>query len=349
MPIQKISTDDPVAMTGFVVTDLAGAERATGVVRSAKKILMDGAKTMARSQSYAWAILGEQISGASAGISVDPANNQAGIAAFADAVLERVSAGELSLDPAKGVSASDLSGLSLADTRSSIGSESTPTGTLNQDLLAAGAFAAAASAYGSLEGRRITVEGTVAHSASVISAAISHGVVVVGFTLSSGARVRPEGFDLESLLQQLTESGEMTDTDLGAQVSNEELLEAPTDLLLCGSKLGLIDHSAAEALGCKVIIPTAPAVVTAKGLAVATRRNINVLPDFVTTSGPLFADHPTADSSAEHILGVAAESISNTIAALLQHPEGPYLAGCYAAEEFLMTWQQELPFGRPLA
>ncbi|HNI34929.1 MAG TPA: hypothetical protein PLV93_05985, partial [Microthrixaceae bacterium] len=34
---------------------------------------------------------------------------------------------------------------------------------------------------------------------------------------------------------------------------------------------------------------------------------------------------------------------------LLPHDEGPYLGACYAAEEFLRTWSDELPFGRPLA
>jgi len=127
-------------MTGFVVTDLAGSTRATGVVRLAKKILMDGAKTMARSQTYAWAILNEQVSGASAGVSADLAESQAGMVAFVDAVLDRVSAGELSLEAAKGVSDADLSPLAQADTRSKIGQTARTHGTLNQELLAVGAL-----------------------------------------------------------------------------------------------------------------------------------------------------------------------------------------------------------------
>jgi len=336
-------------MTGFVVTDLVGAERATGVVRSAKKILIDGAKTMARSQSYAWAILGEQISGASAGISVDPANNKAGIQAFVDAVADRVAAGELSLDPAKGVSGLDLDKLSQADTRSSIGCETTPTGTLNQELLAVGAFAAAAASYGSLEGRRVILEGTATHTAAFISAAATHGAVVVGLATSSGAIVHPDGFDLEQLIAQLGDSGGELETNMGSEVSAKALLEAPSDVLFCGSKLGVIDHQTAEALSCKVVVPIAPAPVTAKGLAVATRRAITVLPDFITTAGSLFTDHPSPAASAEQLLGTAADSITNTLNGFLQHPEGPYLAACYAAEEFLLSWQEELPFGRPLA
>ena len=30
------------------------------------------------------------------------------------------------------------------------------------------------------------------------------------------------------------------------------------------------------------------------------------------------------------------------------HADGAFMAACYAAEEFLRSWQDELPFGRPL-
>ena len=35
--------------------------------------------------------------------------------------------------------------------------------------------------------------------------------------------------------------------------------------------------------------------------------------------------------------------------ALAGSDDGPFLGACYAAEAFLSTWQDELPFGRPLA
>ena len=33
----------------------------------------------------------------------------------------------------------------------------------------------------------------------------------------------------------------------------------------------------------------------------------------------------------------------------LTSDDGPFLGACYSAEAFLSTWQDELPFGRPLA
>ena len=37
------------------------------------------------------------------------------------------------------------------------------------------------------------------------------------------------------------------------------------------------------------------------------------------------------------------------MAGALNSDDGPFLGACYAAEAFLSTWQDELPFGRPLA
>ena len=349
VPIQKIAADNSVPMTGFVVTDLGGATRATGVVRSAKKILMDGAKTMARSQTYAWAILEEQISGASAGVSVDPAGKDAGMAAFVEAVLGRVTARELSLDPAKGVSSEDLRLLDEADSRSKIGQTARTNGTLNEELLAAGAFVSAAQVHGPLEGRRVILEGTSSATASFVAAAASHGAVVVGIATANGALLNPNGFDLEELLGQLLESGPALGANLGTEAPASTLFEADSDLVFCGSKLGLIDHEIASRLSCKALVPIGPAPVTAKGLAVATSRGITVLPDFVSASGPLFADHPEEAATAEQVLRTANESILLSVGELADHPEGHYLGACYAAESFLRTWQEELPFGRPLA
>ena len=33
----------------------------------------------------------------------------------------------------------------------------------------------------------------------------------------------------------------------------------------------------------------------------------------------------------------------------LASKHGPFLGACHTAEAFLSTWQDELPFGRPLA
>ncbi|CAN5610433.1 hypothetical protein BH10ACT3_BH10ACT3_15260 [soil metagenome] len=221
--LQKITASEPVEMAAFVVTDLDGADRATGVVRCAKKVLQDGAKTMARSQSYAWAILGEQISGASAGISVEPADRSGGITAFIDAVLPRVQAGELSLDAAKGVGRNELSALTDVDVRSALRSEVVGVGTRSDDLLARGALAAAAATLGSLDGRTIAIEGVVATTpgllASLLAAAAEHGANVVAIATTQGTLADAAGLDPSATSAAWAEHGDKLAASLGSELS----------------------------------------------------------------------------------------------------------------------------------
>ena len=309
--MQKINGPDGSGTTAFVLTDLEGAPAADGIVRSAKKILVDGATMLARSRTYAWALLGQQVSGASAGINAAPPDQAEGVAAFVEAVSDRVRSGELSLDPGKGVTAEDLAPLAELDQRSPILREARPAGTLADELLATSVVAAAAAAIGGLDGRRVAIEG---------------------------------GGDHLPALQALLEAA-------GASVvaTGDEALRTEAEVLVCGSKAGVVDHTVAEQLPHRVVVPHAPIPVTAKGLAVATRRSIVVLPDFLTTSGPLHAFRPEGTPAAEELLARANAHAAGLTTELLDHPEGPLLGACYRAEEFLRSWQDQLPFGRPLA
>jgi glutamate dehydrogenase/leucine dehydrogenase len=349
VPLQKITAPEPLTMTGFVVTDLDGAERATGVVRCAKKVLQDGARTMARSQTYAWAVLGERISGASAGISVDPADRAEGIAAFVQAVLPRVQAGELSLDPAKGVGPGDLTALAEADARPALRHSPTPDGELAHVLLAHGAVSAAAASLGSLEGRRVALEGAGAATGAVLAALAAAGAVPVAVATGSQAVVAPDGLDTAALAEAWAHHGDGLPGALGSEVGAAAVFAAEADVLLCGSKLGVVDHDVAAGLSVGLLVPIAPAPVTAKGLAVATRAGTTVLADFVTTCGPLLADHPAPDATEASLRDAVASTVAGLVERTSDHPEGPLLGACYLAEDFLRTWQDQLPFGRPLA
>lgn len=126
-------------------------------------------------------------------------------------------------------------------------------------------------------------------------------------------------------------------------------LDADVDVLFCGTRQGVVDGTAAETLGASVVVPIGPHAVSAKGLAVLRRRDIVVLPDFVTLAGPTYAGWPVGDATAEAITAACRDGVTALIAEVLEHPEGPFLGACYKAEAFLATWQDDLPFGRPLA
>ncbi len=316
MTIQKFSFPELTESSAFVVTDLDSTDpdstvRATGVVRSAKKILQDGAKLLARSQTYSWAVLGRQISGASAGINTQGEERSAAIAGFCEQVLPRVSAGHLSMDAAKGVSAAEIAELIGADKTLSRLHEEHENSTLGAAMLVAGVTGAAVAVLGDIDGRSFAIEGAGDTTAQMISAITDNGGRAV-------------------------------------EVTGEDIFGTEADVLICGSKSGLIDHEAAVLLAQKAIIPIGSTPVTTRGLAVARRRGIRVLADFVTTAGPLLIeDDPTGGAAS--LVSLAKERVSANCLEFADHPDGDLLAACYKAEQFLSTWRDELPFGRPIA
>ena len=276
----------------FVVVDLAEAETAVGVVRVARKLLVDGAWNLARSLTYAAASFEFKVSGASAGINADGEGRDDAVSAAIAELAARTAAPVLLLDAGKGARPDDLGPLSVADTRSP---ERNKPG-----LLASGVVAAAAAAA-PLAGRTVCIEKSLAADLGLADA----------FTAA------------------------------GATVVDDAGLTTECDVLVVGSKPGLIDHDLVADLRCRLIVPAGPLPVTARGLAFAVRAGIVVLPDFVTTAAPLIAGlDPDGGEPATRIAAVIAE--------VADHPEGHLLRACERAEKFLVEWAT-VPFGRPLA
>ncbi len=349
VPIQKITGPDGSEMTGFVIVDLDGASAADGVVRCAKKILMDGARTMARSRSYSWAMLRQQRSGASAAINVAPPQRGVGIEAFVEAVLPRVQSGELSLDAAKGLGQAELAALDAADARSPRRLQAHGATTLADDLEARGILTAAAVAADGLDGATVSIEGAGTLGPILVEQLSAAGARVVAVATTSGSVLDPAGLDPVALVSDWREHGEALPAARGSELGADEALRAPADVLLCGSKLGVVDHHVAAALSCRVLAPVGVAPVTAKGLAVAGRGGVAVLADFLTLSGRLHSFVAATDDESDSLATRVAGTTEQLARAALAHDEGPYLGACALAEEFLSTWQEQLPFGRPLA
>jgi hypothetical protein len=337
----KFSAPEPSPASGFIITDLDAVDAADGVVRCAKKVLMDGARTMARSRTYAWAWLEQRRSGASAGISA-AGDREAALSAFLEAATPAGASGSLVLDAAKGVGPDELAPLREMDPRHD-GDDA--------ELLATSLVAALAATPGGLDGRSVALEGAGAAAAAIVQALAAAGARTTAIGLADRTVMLGSDVDAAQLAAAFGPDGTSFDASAlseGAVVDElpaEAALSADVDVVLAGSKLGLVDHHVAASLSASVLAPVGPAPVTAKGLAVASRNGVLVLPDFVTTAGPLqrfLVEGPEAQRD-----GAAAAAAR--CAELAADPVGPYLAACVAAEAFLSTWRDELPFGRPLA
>lgn len=172
-----------------------------------------------------------------------------------------------------------------------------------------------------------TVAGVVAAAASAVGGLDGRAVAIEG----SG-----------SICDALTSAAE----DQGSSIVE---INGQADVLFAGSKMGAIDHTVAEQLQVGTLVPYGPIPVTARALAVLGRAGTTVVPDFISTAGPLFAWWPTGDPTPEAIAAEAAAQVTASLEEIADHPDGLFLAAAYRAESFLATWQDALPFGRPLA
>jgi hypothetical protein len=243
MALTKLSSTD-----AFVITDGGSDAPATGVVRTAKKILQSSAADLARSVSYSFAAFEVQRVGASAGINaldeaVGPATE-----AFVSELLGRVESGALQLDPGKGTAPGALAPLTSAAGRPSFAGSTHAT---VASVIAAGTWANG----GTLEGARVAIEGA--------------GPVV------------------EQLSTDLGAAGASIIAVPGVDKKPWMIWGAEADIVFAGSKPGALTHQGAEFVQAKAIVPWGPIPFTTKAFAQLQRSGVVMVPDFLSASGAL--------------------------------------------------------------
>lgn len=127
----------------------------------------------------------------------------------------------------------------------------------------------------------------------------------------------------------------------GATVAGTDL-DTDADVLFVAGKAGAVDHEAAWTVQAKVVVPLTPVPITARAHAELTKAGIVHVPDFLSIAAPLLAAHePSAGDPVDRVAAAVAE--------FAPAGTGLWSAAVERAETFLATWQDELPFGRPLA
>ena len=335
------------SVDAFVALDLAGAEAASGPVRWARKILQGGAKDLARSQTYTYAALQMRRSGASAGINAEAPGRSEAVTAFVAEAAGLVPDGTYLPDAAKGVADTDLAPLRDGDPRNA--DRLNAFGAQCDGLSAA----AAADVAAGLDGRTAVIEGFSASGPALAQAVTERGGRVVGLATAEGSLASADGFDPAALADAWAEHGDKvldalagSDDGLGKPA---ELWSAGADIVFAGSRMGIVNHGVAEALGCRALVPSGRLAFTSKALAVCRRGGVTAVPDFVALAGSSIAAWSSPDTGDDEVRAEITGTVAALMADALASDDGPFLGACYAAEAFLSTWQDELPFGRPLA
>lgn len=122
---------------------------------------------------------------------------------------------------------------------------------------------------------------------------------------------------------------------------------AEADAIIAGSKPGTLTHQGAPMLKASVVVPWGPIPATTRALAMMQRSGITYVPDFVSTAGPLLASVDAGLRSPSAVSGAVVDALDQ--ARSQAGDDGLFLAAANRAEAFLRTWQEQVPFGRPLA
>jgi glutamate dehydrogenase/leucine dehydrogenase len=140
----------------------------------------------------------------------------------------------------------------------------------------------------------------------------------------------------------VTEAAAASASANGASPQPQASLDTECDALLVAGKAGVLEHDLAATVRASVVVPLTPVPVTARALAVLGRAGVVVVPDFLSTAAPaLAAIEPDAED--------AVLRVHDAVAALAGEGTNLWMAAVARAEEHLRTWQDVLPFGRPLA
>jgi len=348
-----------VSVPGFLAFDMPGAPLSAGGTRLAPDISAAEVALLARAMTYKYAALGWQVGGAKAGVRGDPAD-RAGkevlMARFCAEVAPLVNGGRFVTGPDMGTSEEDFA--PLRQGRGAPGAMGAVVGGVPfEDVLTGYGVAAAADAALSAEwgwgwdGRSVAIEGFGKVGGGVAREVIRRGGRVVAVSTVAGCVADPSGLDVELLLALRREHGDGCVTRYSAPAGPPgQLFTAAADVVIPGTRPGVISGQVAGLLPpeVQVVAPAANAPYTAAGAEVLRQRGIMALPDFVCNAGAVIGYRAARDAAPAQILAAVDARVSELIAGVMGHPDGPLAGACAQAAEFLRGWWGEPP-GPPFA
>jgi glutamate dehydrogenase (NAD(P)+) len=348
------------SVPGFVVLDLPDAAVCAGGTRLAPDVTMAEVALLARAMTYKFAVLGEQVGGAKAGLQGDSADGPARtglMARYCAEIRPLADAGRFLTGPDMGTFEEDFA--SLRERRAAPAAfGAVLAGVPFEDLLTGyGVAVAAESALragpgGGWAGRSVAIEGFGKVGGGVAREVTSRGGRVAAVSTVAGCVADPSGLDVGRLLELRREHGDACVLRYGrpAGPPGELFTAVDADVVIPGARPGVISRQVAESLpaAVRVVAPAANVPYTREGVQTLHRRGIAALPDFVCNAGAVIGYRSALDATPEHVLASAGDKIDALITEALGHSGGPFAGACERAAAFLRGWRGDAP-GPPFA
>jgi glutamate dehydrogenase/leucine dehydrogenase len=348
------------SVAGFVVLDLPDAAVSAGGTRLAPDVTIEEVALLARAMTYKFAILGERIGGAKAGVLSDSADRIARaeqMARYCAEIRPLADAGRFLTGPDMGTFEEDFKPLrERRPAPTALGA--VVAGVPFEDVLTGYGVAVAAETAlhsrlgGGWEGRSVAIEGFGKVGGGVAREVSSRGGRVVAVSTVAGCVHDPSGLDVERLLSLRQVHGDACVLQYGLQTGPPGLLFAAVqaDVVVPGARPGVISRRVAQSLppAVRVVAPAANVPYTRDGADTLHRRGIAALPDFVCNAGAVIGYRSALDATTEQVLADVGDKIETLIHEALGHSDGPLTGACERAAAFLRSWRDDPP-GPPFA
>ena len=347
-----------MSVPGCIVFDLPGADRSAGGTRLAPGVSPHEVALLARAMTYKFAILGDRVGGAKAGIAADPADRTARadlMARYCAEIAPLAARGEFLTGPDMGTFEEDFA-LLRAQRAAPSAISATVDGMPFEDVLTGFGVAVAAQTAlaftdgspgdGSAgwSGRSVAVEGFGKVGGGVALEVVRRGGRVTAVSTIAGCIADPAGLDVTRLLELRRVHGDRCVREYGANVEPAgRLFTVPADVVVPGTRTGIVSGAVALAQSVRVVAPAANAPYTARAATVLRERGILALPDFVCNAGAVMAYRSARDATTGEVLANVERRITTLITEALDHPDGPLAGACASAAEFLRSWWGEAP------
>ncbi|MBI2874009.1 MAG: Glu/Leu/Phe/Val dehydrogenase [Firmicutes bacterium] len=142
-----------------------------------------------------------------------------------------------------------------------------------------------------MEGARVVIQGygNVGSNAAVFLAEMGARIVAAGD--SAGSIHHPDGLDPEALREHKTIGGSVAGFRPGREITGEELLEVPCEILIPAALENQIHEGNAARINARIVAEGANGPTSAAGQRILRERRILVIPDILANGGGVVASY----------------------------------------------------------
>lgn len=302
--------DPGAGLDAILIVDNTAAGPAIGGIRMALDLTVEEIFRLARAMTYKNAAAGLRHGGAKAGIIASPDmaadEKERLVRAFANAmrdVKDYIPGPDMGLTEANMAQIQDEIGrvVGLPPAMGGI-----PLDTLGTTGFGVAIAAEVAEEMGAvtISGARVVVQGFGAVGIAAARFLSERGAALVGVSDSKGARLAPNGFDLEKLIAFKKDGNPVHEFPDGTAAEGEELIGLDCEIWVPAARPDVFTAHNATDVKAKVVVQGANIPATAEAETVFHDRGVLVVPDFIANAGGVIC------GAVEYAGGTAAQAFA---------------------------------------